>query len=114
MTTSYTVVRTRCSSANTPSRSRLVATSPGRRRQRANSRCTSAHHQSVDAIGAGLRVTGWSADGCVEAIEPIAPHPFALAVQWHPEMTAEDDPAQQALFDAARGGGGIPSRPCIR
>jgi putative glutamine amidotransferase len=64
------------------------------------SRCTSAHHQSVDVIGTGLRVTGWAADGCVEAIEPVAPHPFALAVQWHPEMTAEDDPAQQALFDA--------------
>lgn len=63
-------------------------------------RCTSAHHQSVDALGDGLHVTGWSADGCVEAIEPLAPHPFAIAVQWHPEMTAETDPQQQALFDA--------------
>jgi putative glutamine amidotransferase len=63
-------------------------------------RCTSAHHQSVDAVGSGLRVTGRSEDGCVEAIEPISPHPFALAVQWHPEMTADHDPEQQALFDA--------------
>jgi gamma-glutamyl-gamma-aminobutyrate hydrolase PuuD len=63
-------------------------------------RCTSAHHQSVDVVGKGLRVTGRSADGCVEAIEPVAPHPFALAVQWHPEMTAETDAEQQSLFDA--------------
>jgi putative glutamine amidotransferase len=45
-------------------------------------------------------VTGWAPDGCIEAIEPVAPHPFALAVQWHPEMTADQDPEQQALFDA--------------
>jgi len=63
-------------------------------------RCTSAHHQSVDRLGEGLRVTGRSADGCVEAIEPIAPHPFAVAVQWHPEVTAAHDREQQALFDA--------------
>lgn len=63
-------------------------------------RCTSAHHQSVDALGKGLRVTARSDDGCIEAIEPVAPHRFALAVQWHPEMTAEHDPDQQALFDA--------------
>lgn len=63
-------------------------------------RCTSAHHQSVDAVGTGLRVTARSADGCVEAIEPVHPHPFALAVQWHPEMSADTDPEQQALFNA--------------
>jgi putative glutamine amidotransferase len=66
-------------------------------------RCISAHHQSVDRLGEGLRVTGRSPDGCVEAIEPIAPHPFAVAVQWHPEVTAEHDPDQQALFDALVG-----------
>jgi gamma-glutamyl-gamma-aminobutyrate hydrolase PuuD len=64
------------------------------------SRCTSAHHQSVDRLGSGLRVTGRAEDGCIEAIEPLRPHPFAIAVQWHPEMTAETDSEQQALFDA--------------
>jgi putative glutamine amidotransferase len=63
-------------------------------------RCTSAHHQAVDVVGEGLRVTGRSTDGCVEAIEPVEPHPFALAVQWHPEMSAATDPEQQSLFDA--------------
>jgi putative glutamine amidotransferase len=68
--------------------------------QRHIARCTSAHHQAVDAVGSGLRVSGRSEDGCIEALEPVGPHLFALAVQWHPEMTAAVDPLQQALFDA--------------
>jgi putative glutamine amidotransferase len=27
-------------------------------------------------------------------------HPWLVAVQWHPEITAASDPAQQRLFDA--------------
>jgi len=27
-------------------------------------------------------------------------HPWLVAVQWHPELTAGDDPVQQRLFDA--------------
>jgi putative glutamine amidotransferase len=27
-------------------------------------------------------------------------HPWLIGVQWHPEMTAADDPSQQRLFDA--------------
>jgi putative glutamine amidotransferase len=62
--------------------------------------CASAHHQSVDRLGDGLRVTATSPDGCVEAIEPVSPHGYAVAVQWHPELTAAGDPQQQGLFDA--------------
>ena len=41
------------------------------------------HHQAVDRCGAGLVVTGRTADGVVEAVElPDAP---VLGVQWHPE-----------------------------
>jgi putative glutamine amidotransferase len=71
--------------------------------------CSSHHHQGVDRIGRGLRASGWSEDGLVEAIE-LAPDRDAddgrheagwmLGVQWHPEDTAERDPAQQSLFDA--------------
>jgi putative glutamine amidotransferase len=46
----------------------------------------SHHHQGVDALGDGLRVTGHSAlgDGLPEAVE--APdRTFVLGVQWHPE-----------------------------
>jgi putative glutamine amidotransferase len=45
----------------------------------------SHHHQGVDRVGEGLRVTGWSAgDGLPEAIEADGAG-FALGVQWHPE-----------------------------
>jgi putative glutamine amidotransferase len=62
--------------------------------------CTSAHHQSIDLLGAGLKVTAYAVDGCVEAIEATDRPGFCLGVQWHPELTAETDSLQQALFDA--------------
>ena len=60
---------------------------------------TSGHHQAVKDIGRGLRVVGMAADGIIEALE-TDDHPWLLAVQWHPEVTADADPTQQALFDA--------------
>jgi putative glutamine amidotransferase len=56
------------------------------------------HHQAVDRLGAGLRPVAWAADGVVEALE-LDGHPNLLAVQWHPELSAAADPAQQGLFD---------------
>jgi len=61
--------------------------------------CFSFHHQAVDALGEGLTVTGRSGDGVIEAIEWTGPE-WIVGVQWHPEDTAEEDPQQQALFDA--------------
>ncbi|GGK74676.1 gamma-glutamyl-gamma-aminobutyrate hydrolase [Planomonospora parontospora subsp. parontospora] len=58
------------------------------------------HHQAADRVGDGLAVTARSEDGAVEAVE-LAGHPFALAVQWHPE--ADDECALlAALVDRAR------------
>lgn len=62
--------------------------------------CSCHHHQAIDRLGAGLRVTGVAADGIIEAVEPLDAAWFVLAVQWHPEDTAPHDAAQQALFDA--------------
>jgi len=46
----------------------------------------SAHHQGVDQIADELKVSAYSEDGVVEAIEyKEANKPFLLAVQWHPE-----------------------------
>ena len=45
-----------------------------------------------------VRAAG-AADGTVEALE-LPDHPFLIAVQWHPEITAADQPDHQALFDA--------------
>jgi putative glutamine amidotransferase len=58
------------------------------------------HHQAIDRLGAGLTVTAWSDDGVIEAVE-LTDHPFALAVQWHPEV-GEDDSLFRAFADAAR------------
>jgi putative glutamine amidotransferase len=45
----------------------------------------SHHHQGVDRIGDGLKVTGWSTlDDLPEAVE-ARDRRFALGVQWHPE-----------------------------
>jgi putative glutamine amidotransferase len=68
--------------------------------------CLSHHHQGIDRLGDGLAVTGRTEDGLIEAIERIVPDQqderatWMLGVQWHPEETAEHDPAQQSLFDA--------------
>ncbi len=60
---------------------------------------SSGHHQAAKAIGQCLRITATAEDGIVEALE-MPGHPWLLAVQWHPEVTAAQDPSQQALFDA--------------
>ncbi len=60
-------------------------------------RCESHHHQGLDRLGDGLVPTAWTGDGLVEGIE--REDGWLVGVQWHPERTAADDPAQQAIFD---------------
>lgn len=57
------------------------------------------HHQRVDRLGEGLEVTARAADGTAEGLELRGAPGWFTAVQWHPEDTAHEDPAQQALFD---------------
>lgn len=59
----------------------------------------SGHHQSIRDVAPGLIVTAQAKDGIIEAVEHES-HPYLVAVQWHPERTAANDPAQQQLFDA--------------
>jgi putative glutamine amidotransferase len=62
----------------------------------------SLHHQAVGRPGSGVVVTGIAEDGVVEGFE-LADHPEVLAVQWHPEMLAEQpDPAFTWLVTEAR------------
>lgn len=58
------------------------------------------HHQRVDRLGAGLEITARAADGTAEGLELPGAAGWFTAVQWHPEDTAHEDPAQQGLFDA--------------
>ena len=46
-----------------------------------------------------LTVVGHAPDGTIEAVEKDA-HPWLVAVQWHPELTADEDARQQRLFDS--------------
>lgn len=56
------------------------------------------HHQAVRDAGSQLKVVARAADGTIEAVE-LPNHPFMVAVQWHPELSADRDPVQQGLFD---------------
>ena len=60
---------------------------------------TSWHHQALRALAAGFEAVAHAPDGTIEAIE-MPDHPWLIAVQWHPELTAASDPLQQRLFDA--------------
>jgi len=61
----------------------------------------SSHHQSADAIGAGLRIVARCPDdNIIEALEGTSPDHFVLAVQWHPERSVEEDAASRAIFQA--------------
>jgi putative glutamine amidotransferase len=57
----------------------------------------SFHHQAVDRLGDGLRVSARAPDGTIEAIEDPR-RGFVLAVQWHAEMLLELEP-HRALFE---------------
>lgn len=57
------------------------------------------HHQALRDVADGLTVVARASDGTIEAAE-MTMHPWLIAVQWHPELTAADDPVQQRLFDA--------------
>ena len=59
---------------------------------------TSGHHQALKEVADGLKVTATAPDGVIEAVEHTG-MPWMLGVQWHPEVTAADDPTQQRLFD---------------
>lgn len=64
---------------------------PGRRR------VNSMHHQGMCRLGAGLVPSAIAPDGLVEAVEH-AEKPFAVGVQWHPEMLEMTEPDTRALF----------------
>ena len=63
-----------------------------------NTEVTSWHHQAIRTVAPHWQVVATAPDGVIEAIEHIY-HPWAIGVQWHPEM-ANGDTAQTRLFQA--------------
>jgi gamma-glutamyl-gamma-aminobutyrate hydrolase PuuD len=59
------------------------------------------HHQALDRVAAGLRVTAAADDGTVEAVETTAGG-WALGVQFHPEQNPDDLRLFKGFIDAAR------------
>lgn len=58
----------------------------------------SRHHQALRAVGPAWRVCARDDEGLIEALERPG-HPFAIGVQWHPELAAEGSPHDR-LFRA--------------
>jgi putative glutamine amidotransferase len=56
----------------------------------------SFHHQAIDRLGEGLRISARAPDGTVEAVEDPS-RPFLIGVQWHAE-TLVHRPYEAALF----------------
>lgn len=63
----------------------------------------SLHHQALKDVVAPLRITAWSEDGVVEAIES-SNHSFCIGTQWHPEYGVDQRESMifKSLVDAAR------------
>jgi putative glutamine amidotransferase len=61
----------------------------------------SSHHQAVDRVGNGLRVSARSEDGLIEGLEwtESEHRPFVLLVQWHPErMKKTESPFAKGIL----------------
>ncbi len=58
----------------------------------------SVHYQGVDRLGSGLKVEATAPDGVIEAISTEVNGAPVLAVQWHPEWKAHENPQSQTFF----------------
>ena len=56
------------------------------------------HGQGVVRPGQGIVIDGHAPDGTPEALYVEDAKGFALAVQWHPEYNAANDPVSRPLF----------------
>ncbi|MDX2485050.1 MAG: gamma-glutamyl-gamma-aminobutyrate hydrolase family protein [Pseudodonghicola sp.] len=58
------------------------------------------HGQGIKRPGARVAVEGWAPDGTPEALFIRDAPGFTLAVQWHPEYDAANNPVSRPLFTA--------------
>lgn len=66
-------------------------------------RVDSYHHQCVDRLADGLIPSAYAPEGFIEAFEaPEESGSFLMAVQWHPEITLDDDMYSIRIFERFR------------
>lgn len=57
----------------------------------------SGHHQAINTVAHSWRTAAYAQDGVIEALEHEH-HPWAIALQWHPELG--NNQQQQQIFSA--------------
>lgn len=72
----------------------MLANGIGKQRTTVNS----VHFQGVGDLAGGLEIEATASDGLVEAFSARPNGAPLLAVQWHPEWDADDNPDSQAYF----------------
>jgi putative glutamine amidotransferase len=65
-----------------------------------NIRVNSLHGQGILEKGGRIVIEGYAPDATPEAIVVASAPGFAMAVQWHPEWNAANDPVSRPLFQA--------------
>jgi len=60
----------------------------------------SLHGQGINRLANGLEPLAHAEDGLIEAIHAPTLSPFLLAVQWHPEWKASENPHSIKIFQA--------------
>lgn len=58
----------------------------------------SVHYQGVEKLGKGLTIEAVAPDGVIEAVSAEVNGAPVLAVQWHPEWKAHENPQSQLFF----------------
>ena len=71
-----------------------IAGSEASRKVKVNSH----HHQAIGELGRDLEVTARAADGVIECVEDMRNGRFVLGVQWHPELSWQNDDLSAAIF----------------
>jgi putative glutamine amidotransferase len=65
----------------------------------AEAQVNSSHHQAVERVGRGLRVTAHAPDGTIEAVEWVGDSNWVVGVQWHPERMFGDAFSERLFRD---------------
>jgi putative glutamine amidotransferase len=67
---------------------------------RTTAEVNSLHRQGIERLADGLEVEAVAEDGLIEAFTVSGAPGFTLAVQWHPEWKAKENPLSMAIFGA--------------